>query len=135
MSRMLVTGGSGSLATRLIADLLLGGNEVRTTEYRMNRFGEISTLDWQLGSHQIEAGAWFEHNQPAQHRVWYPFSAANNDLSPYDTPRGASVFTQYYPQFYVTDASASAAARQRRGRRHPRTPRPSCRQSQAARCS
>ncbi|PPF78919.1 epimerase [Subtercola sp. Z020] len=31
MSRVLVTGGSGYLATRLIADLLLGGTEVRTT--------------------------------------------------------------------------------------------------------
>ncbi|GGR26234.1 NAD-dependent epimerase/dehydratase family protein [Deinococcus ruber] len=31
MSRMLVTGGSGYLATRLIADLLLGGTEVRAT--------------------------------------------------------------------------------------------------------
>ncbi|TIH29280.1 NAD-dependent epimerase/dehydratase family protein [Subtercola vilae] len=31
MSRVLVTGGNGYLATRLIADLLLGGTEVRTT--------------------------------------------------------------------------------------------------------
>jgi iron complex outermembrane receptor protein len=35
--------------------------------------------------------------------VWYPFSAANNDLTPYDVPRGASVLTQYYAQFYNRD--------------------------------
>ena len=102
-----VVGGSSSSAGSLqnISNLFGGtGNEVRTTEYRMNRFGEISTLNWQLGPHQIEAGGWVEHNQPAQHRVWYPFSAANNDLSPYDVPTGKSVFTQYYYQFYNNDA-------------------------------
>ena len=79
------------------------GLEVRTTEYRINRAGELSTLKWQLGDHQIEAGVWWEHNEDAQHRVWYPFSAANNDLSPYDVPDGPKAFTQYYAQFFVND--------------------------------
>ena len=79
------------------------GNEVRTTEYRINRGGLISTFKWQLGNHQIEAGAWWEHNEDAQHRVWYPFSAANNDLSPYSVPDGPKGFTQYYAQFHVND--------------------------------
>jgi hypothetical protein len=84
---------------------LFGGTglEVRTTEYRINREGGISTLDWQLGQHQLEAGVWFEHNESAEHRVWYPFSAANDDLSPYDVPRGPSVFTQYYGEFFTND--------------------------------
>lgn len=101
----LVVGSSTSAATLINISNLFGGtgNEVRTTEYRINRGGLISVLDWKLGDHQIEAGGWIEHNEPAQHRVWYPFAAANNDLSPYDTPKGQSVFTQYYPQFFVTD--------------------------------
>jgi hypothetical protein len=79
------------------------GNEVRTTEYRDNRAGLISTGDWKLGDHQIEAGVWWEHNLPAQHRVWYPFSGANNDLDPYSEPGGGHVLTQYYFEFHVDD--------------------------------
>ena len=72
------------------------GYEVRTTEYRINRGGLISNLNWQLGDHRIEAGFWYEHNESAQHRAWYPFAAANNDLNPYDVPRGPAAFIQYY---------------------------------------
>jgi outer membrane receptor protein involved in Fe transport len=102
----LVVGGSSTSPGSLqnISNLFGGtGYEVRTTEYRINREGEISTLNWKAGDHQIEAGLWYEHNEPAQHRVWYPFSAANNDLSPYAEPHGPNVFTQYYFQFYVND--------------------------------
>ncbi|HUO22397.1 MAG TPA: TonB-dependent receptor [Caulobacteraceae bacterium] len=101
----LVVGTTGSAATlQNIANVFGGtGNEVRTTEYRINRGGEVSTLKWRLGDHQIEAGVWWEHNEDAQHRVWYPFSAANNDLSPYDVPNGPKAFTQYYAQFHVND--------------------------------
>src|SRR5262249_15823985 len=70
------------------------GYEVRTTEYRINRSGARSTFNWDLGNHQIEAGLWYEHNESAQHRAWYPFSQTNSDLSPYDTPRHAA-FIQY----------------------------------------
>ncbi|WP_293907305.1 TonB-dependent receptor [Phenylobacterium sp.] len=101
----LVVGSNTSAATLTNISNLFGGtgNEVRTTEYRINRGGVISTLTWQLGDHQIEAGGWLEHNEPAQHRVWYPFLAANNDLSPYDTPKGPAVFIQYYAQFFTND--------------------------------
>jgi hypothetical protein len=102
----LIVGGSATSAGSLanLVKLFGGtGNEVRTTEYRINRYGELSTLDWNLGDHKIEAGLWYEHNDPAQHRVWYPFSAANNDLTPYDVPKGPHVFTQYYFQFHVDD--------------------------------
>lgn len=99
----LVVGTSGSAQTlKNISDLFGGsGNAVRTTEYRINRTGGISTLNWETGDHKIEAGAWIEHNEPAQHRVWYPMSAANNDLSPYDIPQGNKALTQYYAQQYV----------------------------------
>jgi hypothetical protein len=101
----LVVGSPTSPQTLTNISNLFGGsgNEVRTTEYRINRGGLISNAVWQLGDHNLEAGGWIEHNEPAQHRVWYPFLAANNDLDPYSTPKGQSVFVQYYPQFYVTD--------------------------------
>jgi hypothetical protein len=47
-------------------------------------------------------GAWYEHNESGQHRVWYPFSAANDDTSPYGVPRLAA-FTQDAVDFYTND--------------------------------
>jgi len=93
----LVVGGSATSTGSLtnLVNLFGGlGYEVRTTEYRINRFGERSTLNWKLGDHDIEFGAWYERNASRTGRRWYPFSAANNDLTPYDVPRGP-LFTQY----------------------------------------
>lgn len=70
------------------------GYEARTTEYRINRWGIRSNLNWALGDHEIEAGLWYERNASRTGRRWYPFSAANNDLTPYDVPRNPA-FTQY----------------------------------------
>jgi hypothetical protein len=78
------------------------GYEVRTTEYEIHRAGERSTLDLQLGDHQVEAGLWYEHNDSAQARRWYPFSGANNDLTPYDIPEHPA-FTQYDFRFTTKD--------------------------------
>jgi outer membrane receptor protein involved in Fe transport len=101
----LVVGTPTSAATlQNIVNLFGGtGNAVRTTEYRINRGGVTSTLVWELGDHTIEAGGWLEHNEPAQHRVWYPMTAANNDLSPYDVPRGQKALTQYAAEFFTND--------------------------------
>jgi outer membrane receptor protein involved in Fe transport len=78
------------------------GYEVRTTEYEIHRVGERPTLDWQVGDHQIEAGVWYEHNDSAQGRRWYPFSGDNNDLSPYNIPIDPA-FTQYDFRFTTRD--------------------------------
>jgi iron complex outermembrane receptor protein len=101
-----VVGGSAtSVGTlnNIVADFGGTGYAVRTTEYRINREGELSTLNWQLGQHAIEAGFWFEHDESAQHRVWYPMSPANDDMTPYEVPDGPKAFTQYYNEFYVND--------------------------------
>ncbi len=101
----LVVGGSATSAGTLqnIVNVFGGtGYEVRTTEYRDNRAGLRSTFDWQLGDHQIEAGLWYEHNASSQHRRWYPFSAANDDLTPYEIPINPN-FTQYYFEFRTDD--------------------------------
>ena len=103
----LVVGGS-STSTGTLNNLinLFGGSglEVRTTEYHINRGGIVSTFDWTLGANKIEAGVWYEHNDEGQHRVWYPFSAANDDTNPYDTPKGPAIFTQDAVDFSVDDA-------------------------------
>ncbi|ENZ83074.1 MULTISPECIES: TonB-dependent receptor [Caulobacter] len=101
----LVVGSTTSAATLQNIVNLMGGSgyAVRTTEYRINRPGLISTAEWTLGDHQIKGGVWLEHNEPAQHRVWYPMTAENNDLSPYDVPRGKKAFTQYYATFFTND--------------------------------
>jgi iron complex outermembrane receptor protein len=78
------------------------GYEVRTTEYEIHRAGERSTANWRLGDHQLEAGVWYEHNNSAQGRRWYPFSAANNDLTPYNIPIHPA-FTQYDFRFTTKD--------------------------------
>ncbi len=78
------------------------GYEVRTTEYEIHRVGERSTLNWHLGEHQVEAGLWYEHNDSAQARRWYGFSAANNDLTPYNIPIDPA-FTQYDFRFATKD--------------------------------
>jgi hypothetical protein len=78
------------------------GYQVRTTEYLINRGGERSTLTWQLGDHNIEAGIWYEHDESSTARDWYPFSPANNDLTPYEHP-GNPAFIQYYYRFKVDD--------------------------------
>ncbi|MDB5735607.1 MAG: TonB-dependent receptor [Alphaproteobacteria bacterium] len=93
----LVVGGSatstGSL-TNIINQFGGLGYEARTTEYRINRWGYRSTLNWTLGDNEIEAGLWYERNASRTGRRWYPFSAANNDTTPYDVPRNPA-FTQY----------------------------------------
>ena len=96
----------GTLAN--IAKLFGGsGYDVRATEYRINREGILSTANLDLGKHRIEAGLWVEHNEPAEHRTWYPMTAANNDLSPYTVPKG-HVFTQYFAQLFVNDVQLHA---------------------------
>jgi iron complex outermembrane receptor protein len=102
----LVVGGSptstGSLQN--LVNLFGGtGYEVRTTEYHINREGLLSTVNWNLGQHDIEAGIWYEHNESGQHRVWYPFSSANNDLTPYSVPSGTPAFTQDAVDFTTDD--------------------------------
>uniref|UniRef100_UPI0025CE91B2 TonB-dependent receptor n=1 Tax=uncultured Caulobacter sp. TaxID=158749 RepID=UPI0025CE91B2 len=102
----LVVGGSATSPGTLqnIVNLMGGsGNAVRTTEYRINRGGVMSTVEWTLGDHQIKSGIWFEHNEPAQQRAWYPMTKENNDLSPYDVPRGKKALTQYAAEFFTND--------------------------------
>lgn len=70
----------------------------RTTEYRIDREGVISSVRAEIGRHTIELGGWFEHNSTTQWRRWYAVPVANPSLStPYVRPRDVMtpLFTQY----------------------------------------
>ncbi len=85
---------TANTTAQLISQFGGSGYAVRTTEYLINRGGLRSNLDWTLGEHHIQAGAWYEHNHSTATRVWYPFAASSTDLSPYDIPTHQN-FTQY----------------------------------------
>lgn len=83
------TGGSGMIT--------------RTTEYRIDRWGVISTIHADLGAHQIEAGAWYERNSATQWRRWYAFDVSNPGAStPYIRPSNP-LFTQYQGEARVDE--------------------------------
>ncbi|MDE1150143.1 MAG: TonB-dependent receptor [Azospirillaceae bacterium] len=73
---------------------ILGGSGygVRTTEYMIDREGARSSLTYDLGKHEIEAGVWYEHNASTVSRRWYQLSV-NDPLTPYDVPTNP-LFTQ-----------------------------------------
>lgn len=74
------------------------GLVTRTTEYRIDRWGAISSLDLDLGAHQIQLGGWFEHNSATQWRRWYGVDVNNlDDSTPYIRPLDVAnpLFTQY----------------------------------------
>ncbi len=71
------------------------GYAVRTTEYRIDRGGMISTLNVTLGNHHIELGGWYEHNSSAAYRRWYGLDVTKpQNYSPYVRPTNP-LFTQY----------------------------------------
>jgi iron complex outermembrane receptor protein len=74
---------------------------VRTTEYRIERQGAITTINAQVGAHKLEAGAWFQHNSSHAYRRWYALDANNIDgFSPYIRPSNP-LFTQYAAEMRV----------------------------------
>ncbi len=44
---------------------------IRTTEYDIKREGVVSSLAWTLGTHEIEGGFWYEHNDFNNARRFY----------------------------------------------------------------
>jgi hypothetical protein len=72
------------------------GYASRTTEYDINRRGMLSSLDWQMGSNQLDAGIWYEHNRSSAIRNWYP-DDVNNPPDLYDRPSNPLI-TQYNSQ-------------------------------------
>lgn len=69
------------------------GYATRTTEYKINRQGWLSSLRLDLGDHQVQTGLWFEHNNSGAYRRWYALDV-NNPSSPYTRPSNPLI-TQY----------------------------------------
>jgi len=80
------------------------GLATRTTEYRIDREGVISTLHVDLGNHQIELGGWYEHQSSSAYRRWYAVDAANPS-TPYQRPADYEdpLITQYGSQVRVDE--------------------------------
>jgi hypothetical protein len=86
---------AAALGNQLVAATGGSGLVTRTTEYRIDREGAISSLDLELGAHHIQLGAWFEHNSATQYRRWYGLDVNNPQTSsPYIRPSNP-LFTQY----------------------------------------
>lgn len=71
------------------------GYIVRTTEYRIDRTGNLSQVNLDLGAHKLEAGVWYEYNSSSAYRRWYALDQNNlAGYSPYIRPSNP-LFTQY----------------------------------------
>jgi hypothetical protein len=77
------------------------GYAVRTTEYRIDRMGMLSTLNVTLGNHRFELGGWYENNSSSAYRRWYALDVTRpQDYSPYVRPANP-LFTQYGSEMRV----------------------------------
>ncbi|PZU06930.1 TonB-dependent receptor [Sphingomonas sp.] len=80
------------------------GMAARTTEYRIERYGAISTLKAELGNHELEIGGWYERQKSSAYRRWYAVDV-NNGRSPYQRPEDYAqpLITQYGSQIRVDE--------------------------------
>ena len=68
---------------------------VRTTEYKMDRIGAFGSVDFTIGSQNLNVGAWYENNKFNQARRFYAFSSRTEPgLSFRDYPKNP-FFTQW----------------------------------------
>ncbi len=103
-------GGSPTSAANLTRlNGIFGGSGLasRTTEYRIDRGGLLSTLKLDLGRHQVELGGWYEHQSSSAYRRWYAVDAADPS-SPYTRPRDYEdpLITQYGSEVRVDEFQA-----------------------------
>jgi hypothetical protein len=91
-------------ATQLSSQFGGSGLATRTTEYRIDRGGLISTAQVELGNHRIEWGGWYEHQSSSAIRRWYPLNV-NDPSTPYQRPRDSltPLITQYYSEVRVDE--------------------------------
>eukprot|EP01037_Dinobryon_pediforme_P001581 gene1581-1608_t len=95
--------GNAAVGAQLFAATGGAGLVIRTTEYRIDREGVLSTLHVDLGAHQIELGGWFEHNSATQWRRWYGADVTRPaSFTPYIRPSNP-LFTQYQGEARVQD--------------------------------
>jgi iron complex outermembrane receptor protein len=74
---------------------------IRTTEYNIDRSGEIGNFDLDLGANTIKFGLWHEGNDFHQARRFYAVDSATSFPSPYNFLTNP-FFTQWEYQFKTT---------------------------------
>jgi outer membrane receptor protein involved in Fe transport len=102
----LTTAQAAAAGAALVAATGGSGLITRTTEYRIDRGGVISSISATLGNHHIELGGWFEHNSTTQWRRWYAVDVNNPASStPYIRPLDAAnpLFTQYQGEARINE--------------------------------
>jgi iron complex outermembrane receptor protein len=67
---------------------------IRTTEYNIDRTGVLGSATWEIGSHTINGGFWYESNYFNQYRRFYALNraASNRDFL---SMQGGAFFTQW----------------------------------------
>ena len=74
---------------------------IRTTEYNIDRSGEIANFDLELGAHTVKFGLWHEDNDFDQARRFYAVTSDTSFPSPYDFLSNPFL-TQWDYQFKTT---------------------------------
>ncbi|MEN9717618.1 MAG: hypothetical protein RIQ99_496, partial [Pseudomonadota bacterium] len=87
--------GMGLWATPYVASPNGVPISVRTTEYKIDRTGLFSNFDMDLGSHHINVGGWWEHNDFNQARRFYGLESRSNPGLSFRTFPSNPFYTQW----------------------------------------
>jgi len=68
---------------------------IRTTEYDIDRYGFISSLTFDLGSHSLNAGMWYEDNDFNQARRFYGEASSTAPTRSFEDFQSSPFFTQW----------------------------------------
>lgn len=102
--------GQGTWGTPYVASPNGVPMSVRTTEYDIQRGGVFSSLNAQVGDHEITVGGWYEHNDFTQARRFYAYESLTNPGRDHTKFMRNPFFTQWLfdfntdtLQYYVQD--------------------------------
>ncbi|MFC4763488.1 TonB-dependent receptor [Dyella koreensis] len=80
---------------------------IRTTEYGIDRAGATAALNWDIGSHHLEAGVWYEDSNHNVQRNFYYITGPVDDRKFLKNP-DLRLFYQHYEtttrQYYIQDS-------------------------------
>jgi iron complex outermembrane recepter protein len=102
--------GQGTWGTPYVASPNGVPMSVRTTEYDIQRGGVFSSLNAEVGDHEITVGGWYEHNDFTQARRFYAYESLTNPGRDHLEFQRNPFFTQWLfdfntdtLQYYVQD--------------------------------
>jgi iron complex outermembrane recepter protein len=102
--------GQGTWGTPYVASPTGVPMSVRTTEYDIQRGGVFSSLNADIGDHNVTVGAWYEHNDFTQARRFYAYESLTRPGRDHTQFQRNPFFTQWQfdfntdtLQYYVQD--------------------------------